>query len=232
MSLDVEVHGLRAGYAGSTVLHDLELSVAAGTALGVLGRNGAGKTTLVHALLGMVRVDAGQIRIGGRDLTGRRTHIVARSGVRLAPQGRRVFGPLTVQEHLRLSARPGEWTAARVLSLFPRLGVRRDHRSDRLSGGEQQMLSFARALVANPRLLLLDEPSDGLAPAVLAQVESVITELIQQGTTVVVVEQRLSTVLSVTDHVVIMDRGRIVHRATTNAFRQDSRTARDLLTIR
>ncbi|MFC7466515.1 ABC transporter ATP-binding protein [Actinomadura keratinilytica] len=152
----------------------------------VVGHNGAGKTTLVHSVAGLMRPGSGTVRLGGRDVTGLPAHRIARAGIGLVPQGRRVFAGLTVAEHLRLShrpppsggaSRPSVWTPARVLELLPRLGERRGHRGASLSGGEQQMLALARALLASPSVLLLDEPTEGLAPALVQQVYDLVTTL-------------------------------------------------------
>jgi len=181
----LEVSGLVAGYQAGTVLHGVDLDVDEGTAVVLLGRNGVGKTTLIHAIMGLVRPRSGSVRVAGDELAGRRTDVVARAGVALVPQGRRVFGPLTVDEHLGLASaccrRSGPWSRERVLDLFPRLGERMQHPARHLSGGEQQMLAVARALMANPRLMLLDEPSDGLAPAIVRLIGDVLVEIREAG---------------------------------------------------
>ena len=181
----LEVSGLVAGYRLGTVLHGVDLEVPEGDAIAILGRNGVGKSTLVHAVTGLLRPRAGSVRIDGRELAGRRADVLARAGVGLVPQGRRVFAPLTVREHLSLAEacrrRDGPWSRARVLELFPRLGERLDHPARHLSGGEQQMLAVTRALMSNPRLLVLDEPSEGLAPAVVRQLADVLGEIRADG---------------------------------------------------
>ena len=173
MTALLEVEGLRAGYGGSAVLHGVDLTVGEGQAVALLGRNGAGKSTLLSAVMGLLRPTAGSVRLQGRELAGRPANLVARSGVALVPQGRRVFADLTVEQNLQVATGrrgAGPWTPERVYRLLPQLAERRRHRADQLSGGEQQMLAIARALLLNPRLLLLDEPSDGLAPTVVARV--------------------------------------------------------------
>ena len=184
-------------------------------------------------LMGLVPVTSGSIRLGGVELSGERTHVIARHGVALVPQGRRVWAPLTVAEHLTLAAgkRRGSWTVERVLELLPRLAERYRHRAGQLSGGEQQMLTLARALLTNPRLVLMDEPSEGLAPAVVDQVADVVTALRGEGVAVLLVEQDLHLAFAVSDEIAVMDRGRIVHRATTSAFRNDPDTAHRLLGV-
>ncbi|MET9602879.1 ABC transporter ATP-binding protein [Streptomyces sp. NPDC006459] len=228
--------GLRSGYAGGVVLTGVDLEAEPGGIIAVLGRNGVGKTTLISTVMGFVRPYEGSITLDGREIAGARVDVIARAGVGVVPQGRRVFAPLTVAEHLAVAARrrrgaPGPWTRARILDLLPRLGERLGHRGDELSGGEQQMLAIARALLGNPRLLLLDEPSDGLAPAIVAQVGEVIREVAAQGMTVVLVEQNLGLALSVAEHVAVMQKGSIVHRATCAEFAASADDRRRLLGV-
>ncbi|MFJ3908501.1 branched-chain amino acid transport system ATP-binding protein [Streptomyces sp. 2132.2] len=228
------VRELRSGYAGGLVLDGVDLELDAGGVVAVLGRNGVGKTTLVSTVMGLVRPYGGSVTVDGRELAGARVDVIARAGVGIVPQGRRVFAPLTVAEHLAIASRrpaTGPWTRARVLDLLPRLGERLGHRGDELSGGEQQMLAIARALLGNPRLLLLDEPSDGLAPAVVAQVGEVIREVGAQGVSVVLVEQNLGLALSVAHDVAVMRKGRIVHRAPCAEFAARPEERRRLLGV-
>ncbi|MGW6408411.1 ABC transporter ATP-binding protein [Streptomyces vinaceus] len=228
------VRELRSGYAGGLVLDGVDLELDAGGVVAVLGRNGVGKTTLVSTVMGLVRPYGGSVTVDGRELAGARVDVIARAGVGIVPQGRRVFAPLTVADHLAIASRrpaAGPWTRARVLDLLPRLGERLGHRGDELSGGEQQMLAIARALLGNPRLLLLDEPSDGLAPAVVAQVGEVIREVGGQGVSVVLVEQNLGLALSVADDVAVMRKGRIVHRAPCAEFAARPEERRRLLGV-
>jgi len=210
--MSLAVQGLAAGYAGSTVLHGVDLSVGDGEVVGLLGRNGVGKSTLVNAVMGLVRPYAGSVRFDGMELAGRTPDAVARAGIGLVPQGRRVFATLTVAEHLTIAGRrrPGPWTRQRVRDLLPRLGARLDHRGDQLSGGEQQALAIARALLTNPRLLLLDEPSDGLAPGLVARIGEVVGELSGTGIGVLLVEQDVRLAYAVASRVVVMAKGRIV----------------------
>jgi branched-chain amino acid transport system ATP-binding protein len=231
----LEVSGLVAGYRLGTILHGVDLEVPEGGAVAVLGRNGVGKSTLVHAITGLLRPRAGSVRIEGNELAGRRADVLARAGVALVPQGRRVFAPLTVREHLALSEtcrrRDGPWSRERVLELFPRLGERMDHPARHLSGGEQQMLALTRALMANPRLLLLDEPSEGLAPAIVRQIGDVLGQIREQGVGVLLVEQDLRLAFAVADDVRVMEKGRFVHMASVHDFRRDRATARRLLGV-
>ncbi|MGE9782880.1 ABC transporter ATP-binding protein [Janibacter sp. G368] len=230
---DLRVEGVEAGYGGSTVLTGVDLHVAAGETVALLGRNGVGKTTLMSTVMGFVRAQRGSIHIGGDDVTALPTHARARAGLAIVPQGRRVFAPLTVHNNLRIAegARESEWTLERVYELMPRLRERRGNRGDQLSGGEQQMLAIGRALLLGPRVLLLDEPSDGLAPAIVQQVMGVVHELAREGITVLVVEQDLRAAFSVADRVVVMDKGRIVHDSSTADFRGDADRARRLLGV-
>ncbi|MEU6076920.1 ABC transporter ATP-binding protein [Micromonospora sp. NPDC047074] len=210
---------LTAGYGGGIVLHEVTLDVAAGTVQAVVGRNGAGKTTLVHTLAGLVRPHAGRIEIGGVQVAGRQPHRIARCGVGLVPQGRRVFSRLTVAEHLALAATPwraatpgGEgWTVARILELLPRLAARLRHRGDQLSGGEQQMLAIARALLGQPRVLLLDEPCEGLAPELAARMRDLVVGLAGTGLTVLLVEQQLPHAIEIADRIAVLEYGRVVY---------------------
>ncbi|MFD9728196.1 ABC transporter ATP-binding protein [Streptomyces sp. NPDC059072] len=228
------MRGLSSGYAGGVVLGGVDLDVGEGEVLALLGRNGVGKTTLISTVMGFVRPYAGSVTLGGREIAGSRVDVIARAGVGVVPQGRRVFAPLTVAEHLAIAARRparGPWTRARVLDLLPRLGERLGHRGDQLSGGEQQMLAIARALLGNPRLLLLDEPSDGLAPVIVDQVGDVIREVSAQGMSVVLVEQNLGLAFSVARNVAVMQKGRIVHEAACAEFRASPEDRRRLLGV-
>jgi branched-chain amino acid transport system ATP-binding protein len=234
VSGDLVVRGLKSGYAGSTVLNGVDLSVASGEVVGLLGRNGVGKSTLMSTLIGWVQASEGSVVLDGQEITGAATQTVARAGVAIVPQGRRVFAPLTVENNLRIAVpRSGsrDWSLERVYDLMPRLAERRRNRGDQLSGGEQQMLAIARALLMEPRLLLLDEPSDGLAPAVVAQVVEIVGQLRAGGLSVLLVEQDLHAAFTLCDRILVMQKGRIVHDSSTEEFRSDGERGRRLLGV-
>ena len=214
------VHGLHAYYGESHILQGVDLDVAPGEAVSLIGRNGAGKTTTIAAIAGFVRPRGGSVTISGADLTGSPPHVIARAGVALVPQGRRIFGDLSVGENIAVAARPipGGWNEARVLELFPVLARRRTVRGDELSGGEQQMLAIARALVRNPTLLLLDEPSEGLAPKLVEQVGEILATLRATGLALLLVEQNLGLATRVGQRVLVMNKGTIVFAGTPAAL--------------
>ncbi len=227
------IEELAGGYPGTRVLDGIDLTVEEGEVLCLLGRNGVGKTTLVHTLMGML-AGTGSIRFDGKEVLGKPSHAIARQGLALVPQGRRVFGPLTVDENLRIarsSAARGRWTPEAVYDLFPRLAERRRNHADQLSGGEQEMLSIGRALVTNPRLLLMDEPSDGLAPSIIRLVADVVQSLTAEGVTVLLVEQNLALAMRVADEVAVMSKGRITFRGAPNGLRDDAARVRELLGV-
>jgi branched-chain amino acid transport system ATP-binding protein len=210
------VQGLHAYYGESHVLQGVDLEVASGEAVSLIGRNGAGKTTTIAAIAGFLRPRGGSVRVHGADLTGAPPHHVARAGVALVPQGRRIFGDLTVSENLAVAARPAPngWDEARVLELFPSLARRRSVSGDQLSGGEQQMLAIARALMRNPTVLLLDEPSEGLAPKLVELVGEILTRVRATGLALLLVEQNLGLATKVGQRILVMNKGTIVFRGT------------------
>ncbi|MEJ7772354.1 MAG: ABC transporter ATP-binding protein [Geodermatophilaceae bacterium] len=233
--MTLQISGLTSGYGRSSVLQGVDLDVPDGRVLGLLGRNGVGKTTLIHTVMGLVRPTGGSITLDGEELAGRRSDQVARAGLALVPQGRRIWPNLDVTEHLDLASRRGGgagiWTVPKILELLPRLGERRNHLGGQLSGGEQQMLAIARALLTGPRMLLMDEPSDGLAPTIVDQIGGVIGTLKEQGVTVLLVEQDLHLAFLVADKIAVMVKGQIAHRCSTADFRADEPTARRLLGV-
>lgn len=227
------VKDLTSGYEGVQVLHGIDLVVPAGTGVAVLGRNGMGKTTLLETIMGMVRPTGGRVEVSGRDIARRPVHEVARAGLRIVPQGRRVFSSLTVAETLEVSGsgQDGAWTAERVYDIFPSLADRRANRSDRLSGGEQEMLVIARALLGNPTCLLLDEPSDGLAPKVVEQVSDIVVALRKEGLAVVLVEQNLHLAVAACEQIYAIVRGEVAWCGTTDEFRDDRSIAQRYLGV-
>ncbi|WP_088647218.1 ABC transporter ATP-binding protein [Micromonospora wenchangensis] len=231
--MNLVVRELSAGYGQGQVLHGLDLDLSAGRALALLGRNGVGKTTLVSTLAGLLRPTGGRVLLDGRDVTGWRADRLARAGVALVPQGRRVWPTLTVHEHLALATRHGgrTWPTGRVYELFPRLAQRRRHLAGQLSGGEQQMLVIGRALATDPRLVLMDEPSEGLAPIVVDEVAEALRAVVRDGLTLLLVEHDLHLALGVTEEAAVMVRGRIVHRRPTPDLRGDLPTMQRLLGV-
>jgi branched-chain amino acid transport system ATP-binding protein len=216
------VEGLTAGYGEAVVLEDVSLSLDVGDSLAVLGRNGVGKTTLLASIMGLTRRQRGSLRFAGRDLAALPTFARARAGLGWVPQERWLYPSLTVEEHLAAVARPGSWTAGRVYRLFPRLAERRRNRGLQLSGGEQQMLAIARALVVNPRVLLLDEPMEGLAPLVVQELVNVVREIAAAGeVAMILVEQHARLALALTRSALVLDRGRVVHRSASGALLSD-----------
>lgn len=214
----LEVRALTAGYGPVTVLRDLNFSAQAGQITCIMGRNGAGKTTLMKAIMGLVPASAGQILLNGLDITTLPAHQVPQQGIAYVPQGRRLFGPLTVAENLEvgLNARKkGKATRDFVLDLFPRLGERLDQVSSTLSGGEQQMLAIARALCLEPQVLLLDEPTEGLQPSMIALIRDTVLRLKGGGMATILVEQRMDAVLKMSDRVAFMAHGRVEAEALT-----------------
>lgn len=226
------VENLTAGYGDSVMLEDVSFSMERGSTLALLGRNGVGKTTLLATLMGLTRLHRGRIRLDGRDLTRLSTFRRAHAGLGWVPQERLMFPSLTVEEHLTVVARPGPWTLARIYELFPRLGERRTNMGNQLSGGEQQMLAIARALMVNPRLLLLDEPMEGLAPIIVQELMNVIGELNADGEmAVIIVEQHARLALSLAEQAIVLDRGRIVHRSDSRSLLDDAPTLQRLVAV-
>jgi branched-chain amino acid transport system ATP-binding protein len=211
----LRVENLSAGYGEALVIQGLSFAVQDGQSLALLGRNGVGKTTLIDSVIGVTTRFGGRITLAGEDITTLPPHLRARRGIGWTPQERNIFRSLTVEENLTAVEQPGEWTAKRVYDLFPRLQERRSNMGRQLSGGEQQMLAIGRALVLNPRLLLLDEPTEGLAPIIVDELLAVLRELARAGLSMIIVEQKPKKILPFTDEAIVLDRGVIAHAAAS-----------------
>ncbi|HZZ60635.1 MAG TPA: ABC transporter ATP-binding protein [Roseiarcus sp.] len=218
------VENLSSGYGEARVIRNLGFSLEDGKSLALLGRNGVGKTTLIDTLIGAATFFGGRIVLAGEDIAALRPHQRARRGVGWTPQERNIFRSLTAEENLTAVALPGPWTVKRVFSLFPRLEERRTNMGRQLSGGEQQMLAIGRALMLNPRLLLLDEPTEGLAPIVVDELLAALRELAREGLSMIVVEQKPKKILPFTDHAIVLDRGAIAHAASSAELLADPAT--------
>ena len=218
----LELDGVWAGYGDATVLEDMSFSLDPGASLALLGRNGMGKTTLLATLMGAARQSRGNLRFEGRDLTIVPSHQRAHSGLGWVPQERDIFASLSVEENLTVVARPGPWDLKKVYATFRRLEERRANMGNQLSGGEQQMLAMGRALMLNPRLLLLDEPLEGLAPLIAQELLGVISQMVREGSMgVILVEQHAHQILPITQQAIILERGRIVHQGASEELAAD-----------
>ncbi|HVL36422.1 MAG TPA: ABC transporter ATP-binding protein [Burkholderiales bacterium] len=229
----LELDGVRAGYGDAVVLDGISLALAAGGSLAVLGRNGVGKSTLLLTVMGYTRLHKGTVRWAGRDISAVPSHRRARLGLGWVPQEREIFPSLSVEENLTVGARPGAWTLPKVYALFPRLAERRANMGNQLSGGEQQMLAIARALMTNPAVLLLDEPLEGLAPIIVEELAAALQKTFsQEGMATVLVEQHTELALALTQDAVVIERGRIVHRARSAEFARDTETLERLVGLK
>ena len=218
----LRVEGLRSGYGEAVVVQGVDLTLPQGESLALLGRNGTGKTTLLNTLVGVTRRHAGRITLTGQDITELPPHQRAAAGIGWVPQERNIFESLTVDENLSAVARPGPWTLARAYEMFPRLAERKANMGHQLSGGEQQMLAVARALVLNPKLLLLDEPLEGLAPIVAAELLRAVARVVHdEGMSAIIVEQNPRMILPITQRAVVLDRGAVVHAGQSAALMAD-----------
>jgi branched-chain amino acid transport system ATP-binding protein len=218
----LRAESITAGYGEGIVLHDVGFTLTAGQSLAVLGRNGVGKSTLMLALLGHVPLRSGTIAVRGVDVTAAQPHERVNAGLGWVPQGRECFPSLTVDEHLVIAARKGPWNRERVYELFPRLRERIKNMGNQLSGGEQQMLAIGRALMTNPSVLILDEPLEGLAPVIIAEVSGCLRRLVaEEGTTLILVEQRAAFALEMTSQAIVLERGRIVHASSSASLAAD-----------
>jgi branched-chain amino acid transport system ATP-binding protein len=222
MSDLLTIKALRAGYGEAVVLPNLSLGLPEGQVLALLGRNGTGKTTLINSIVGVTRRFSGALALSGRDITAMRPDQRARAGIGWVPQERNIFRSLTVEENMTAVAQPGPWTVEKIYQMFPRLKERRSNFGNQLSGGEQQMLAIGRALTLNPKVLLLDEPTEGLAPIIVEELLRAIGSITRAGGICsVIVEQHAQKILSLADRVVILERGAIVHDATSAALKAD-----------
>jgi branched-chain amino acid transport system ATP-binding protein len=219
----LSIENLRAGYGEAVVLPGMSLRLPEGQVLALLGRNGTGKTTLINSIVGVTRRFGGAIRLAGRDVTPMRPDQRARAGIGWVPQERNIFRSLTVEENMTAVAQPGPWTVERIYEMFPRLKERRNNFGNQLSGGEQQMLAVGRALTLNPRVLLLDEPTEGLAPIIVEELLRALGTITRgSGICTIIVEQNAQKILRLADRVVILERGAIVHDAASHVLKADS----------
>jgi branched-chain amino acid transport system ATP-binding protein len=231
------ISGLNAFYGESHVLHDLSFNLKRGQVLGLLGRNGAGKTTCISAIMGLIKAKATRIDLFGQSIAGLSPEDISLEGVGLVPQGRRIFPSLTVLENLTVAARPGKtghssgWGLEQVYATFPRLSERQRQLAGSLSGGEQQMLAICRALMTNPRVILFDEPSEGLAPQIVAEVATVLKQLRSSGLSIILVEQNIKLALDMADEVVVLNTGYVAHAGGADSLRSNDRLVEQLLGV-
>ncbi len=230
------VRGLHVHYGKSHVLHGVDLHVARNEVISLLGRNGTGRSTTLKAIMGLAAPSAGSIRLAGRELAGARPYAVCRAGIGYVPEEREVFANLTVDENLRMGEQPPvagahRWSVEQMFDYFPRLKERRNTKAGSMSGGEQQMLTICRSLLGNPRLMLIDEPTEGLAPKIVAQVGECIADMHRKGLSVVLVEQKLAIALKVSTRVCVMGHGRIVFEGTPQALTSDRQLVADWLAV-
>ena len=232
----LQVQGLHAHYGKSHILHGVDFHVAAGEVLSLLGRNGSGRSTTMKAIMGLVPPSAGSVQLQGRDLAGERPYTICRAGIAFVPEEREVFANLSVDENLRMGEQPAapgvfQWTLAHMFDYFPRLKERRNTLAGSLSGGEQQMLTMCRSLMGNPQIILIDEPTEGLAPKIVAQVGECITDMQRKGLAVVLVEQKLAIALKVSNRVCVMGHGRIVFEGTPQALASNEQLLAEWLAV-
>jgi len=224
-SFIIEASELHTYYGASHILHGIDFSIRRGETIGLMGRNGMGKTTLINSMVGHLRPRRGTVRVNGRDMTGAEPHLIARQGIAYVPEGRGIFPNLSVRENLVMSARAGnngrrEWTYERVLKTFPRLAERLDHGGQKLSGGEQQMLTIGRALMTNPDLLILDEATEGLAPVIAREIWHIVKAIRETGIAAIIVDKNFAAVSAITDRNIILVKGRVVFDGSTSVLGQ------------
>ena len=232
----LDVHGLHVHYGKSHVLHGVDLRVDRQEVISLLGRNGSGRSTTMKAIMGLVAPSAGSVRLDGHELAGARPYAVCRAGIGYVPEEREVFANLTVDENLRMGEQRAaegahRWTIDAMFDYFPRLKERRNTKAGSMSGGEQQMLTICRSLLGNPRLMLIDEPTEGLAPKIVAQVGECIVDMHRKGLSVILVEQKLAIALKVSTRVCLMGHGRIVFEGTPQALTADPRLVSEWLAV-
>ncbi len=228
----LDLKNLRAGYGEAVVVPDFSLAMPDGQVLALLGRNGAGKTTLINSIVGVTTRFAGTLTLDGRDITTLRPDQRARAGIGWVPQERNIFKSLTVEENMTAVAQPGPWTVAKIYEMFPRLEERKRNFGNQLSGGEQQMLAVGRALTLNPKLLLLDEPTEGLAPIIVEELLAALGRITRSGgICTIIVEQNAQKILKLADRVVIVERGATVHDAASADLRKDAATLERFLGV-
>jgi branched-chain amino acid transport system ATP-binding protein len=221
-----------AGYGDTVVLENVNLALNAGETLSVVGRNGVGKTTLLATIMGHTTLHKGAIKLHGDDISHRATYRRVTSGLGYVPQEREIFPSLSVRENLEVAVRPGAWSVKTVFELFPKIAERADNRGNQLSGGEQQMLAIGRALVGNPTVLLMDEPSEGLAPVIVEELARVVKRLAtDSGLTLILVEQNTRLALDISPRTIVMDRGRIVHDGPSEALKKDPARLEQLIGV-
>lgn len=211
----LELDNVRAGYGETVVLEDIGLVLGASETVSIIGRNGVGKTTLLATIMGHTTLHSGQISLHGKDISGLATYRRVTAGLGYVPQEREIFPSLTLRENLEVATRPGAWTMATVFELFPRLGERAENRGNQLSGGEQQMLAIARALMTNPRLLILDEATEGLAPLVRAEIWRCLARLKESGLSILVIDKNVGALIRVADRHFLIERGRVVWKGSS-----------------
>ena len=232
MAEALELKGVSAGYGETVVLEDLNLKLSAGESLSIVGRNGVGKTTLLATIMGHTTLHKGAVMMGGAEISRVPVFKRALRGIGFVPQEREIFPSLSVRENLEVAARPGHWTQERVFEMFPNLKARLTNKGNQLSGGEQQMLSSARALLTNPSVLLMDEPTEGLAPVIVEALQAVLNKLRQAGgLTIVLVEQNSRVALDFSPRTVVMDKGRIVYDGDSETLRQDKERLTKLIGV-
>jgi branched-chain amino acid transport system ATP-binding protein len=228
----LKLEGIVAGYGEAKVLNGIDLTLDQGRALALLGRNGTGKTTLINTIVGHTRRFAGRIWMNGKDVTSFKPHQRALAGIGWVPQERNIFKSLTVEENLTAVAMPGPWDLARIYKMFPRLQERRANMGNQLSGGEQQMLAIGRALMLNPKLLLLDEPLEGLAPIIVQELMRILSDIIRnEGLSVILVEQNARKALSITHDVVVLERGSVIHKSSAEELLSQEHMIDTLLAV-